>query len=89
MPYPTDRLNQLATLLEQPMNTIDPVEFGRMQADVHMLKQEMTEMRRDVKALLEMANQGKGGLWMFRTAYVAAGGLLVWLAEHFISKAVK
>ena len=68
---------------------VDPVEFGQMQADVHTLKQQMTEVRADVKSLLEMANQGKGGLWMFRTAYVAAGGLLVWALEHFVGKALK
>lgn len=64
------------------MSTIDPIEFGRMQSDVHMLKSEMGEIRQDVKALLEMANKGQGGLWMFRTMYVAAGGLLAWLIPH-------
>ncbi len=48
----------------QDMSTIDPIEFGRMQSDVHMLKSEMSEVRRDVKELLEMANKGQGGLWM-------------------------
>lgn len=71
------------------MNDIDPIEFGRLQADVHTLKSDMADLKSDVKALLEMANQGKGGLWMFRTAYVAAGGIVVWLAEHFVMKAIK
>lgn len=71
------------------MNSIDPIEFGRMQADVHTLKADMADLKGDVKALLEMANQGKGGLWMFRTAYVAAGGLAVWAVEHFVTKALK
>lgn len=65
---------------------VDPVEFGQMQADVHTLKQQMTEVRADVKSLLEMANQGKGGLWMFRTVYVMAGGLLAWFFEHYLRK---
>lgn len=68
---------------------VDPVEFGRLQADVHTLKADMADLKGDVKSLLELANQGKGGLWMFRTAYVAAGGLLVWALEHFIGKALK
>ena len=58
------------------------IEFGRMQADVHTLKQQMEEVRDDLKLLLEMANKGQGGLWMFRTMYVAAGGLLAWLIPH-------
>lgn len=68
--------------IETQMSNIDPIEFGRMQSDVHMLKSEMSEVRKDVKELLEMANKGQGGLWMFRTMYVAAGGLLAWLIPH-------
>jgi hypothetical protein len=83
-----DRLFQAIERLPD-MNNIDPVEFGRLQADVHTLKSDMIDLKHDVKALLEMANQGKGGLWMFRTAYVAAGGVVVWIAEHFIAKAIK
>ena len=82
-----DYLAEQVTKVENMM--VDPVEFGQMQADVHTLKSQMAEVRADVKSLLEMANQGKGGLWRFRTAYVAAGGLLVWLLEHFIGKALK
>lgn len=71
------------------MSNIDPVEFGRLQADVHTLKADMADLKGDVKELLEMANQGKGGLWMFRTAYVAAGGLAVWALEYFSTKVIK
>jgi hypothetical protein len=64
------------------MSMIDPIEFGRMQSDVHMLKSDMADLKGDVKALLEMANKGQGGLWMFRTMYVAAGGLLAYLTPQ-------
>jgi hypothetical protein len=77
-----DTLLQAITNLPDTMSNIDPVEFGRMQADVHTLKGQMEEVRSDLKELLELANQGQGGLWMFRTIYVAAGGLIAWLIPH-------
>lgn len=77
-----ETLFQTITALPTDMSEIDPIEFGRMQADVHTLKQQMEEVRDDLKLLLEMANKGQGGLWMFRTMYVAAGGLLAWLIPH-------
>ena len=81
--FKLSRISEQLQTIDQTMSTnIDPIEFGRMQADVHMLKTEMGEVRRDVKELLEMANKGQGGLWMFRTMYVAAGGLLAWLIPH-------
>lgn len=85
--HPTpDLLFQTIEKLPTTMNDIDPVEFGRMQADVHMLKTEMSEVRRDVKELLEMANRGRGGLWMFNSGLVAAGGVLAWAVDHFFLK---
>jgi hypothetical protein len=74
------------TYSRDTMSNIDPIEFGRMQSDVHMLKNEMGEVRRDVKELLEMANKGQGGLWMFRSMYVAAGGLLAWLIPQLFDR---
>lgn len=82
MHYRLARITNKLDHIEFQMSNIDPIEFGRMQSDVHMLKSEMSEVRKDVKELLEMANKGQGGLWMFRTMYVAAGGLLAWLIPH-------
>lgn len=79
-----DLLFQAVENLPTIMSDIDPVEFGRVQADVHMLKTEMGEIKRDVKALLELANRGRGGLWMFNGGLVFAGGLLAWIVDHFV-----
>jgi hypothetical protein len=84
------QINQLAKQVGETENMLmDPVEFGQMQADVQTLKQQMGEVRADVKSLLGMANQGKGGLWMFRTGYVLAGGILAWVVEHFVMRGPK
>lgn len=71
------------------MSDIDPVEFGRLQADVSTLKGQVNSIAGKVDALFEMANQGKGGLWMFNSGLVFAGGLLAWVIEHFVMKAPK
>ena len=39
------------------MPDIDPVRFGQMAAEVDSLRREVTELRADVKSLLELANQ--------------------------------
>lgn len=82
-----DYLAQELSRLEERM--IDPVDFGELKGRVQSLQTQVTDLSSKVDQLLEMANQGKGGLWMFRTAYVAAGGLAAWLLEHFVSKAIK
>jgi hypothetical protein len=43
---------------------IDPVKVGMMWAKVEAMETEVTELRKDVKTLLELANKSKGGFWM-------------------------
>ena len=43
---------------------IDPVKVGMMWAKVEAMEAEVTELRKDVKTLLELANKSKGGFWM-------------------------
>ena len=45
------------------MSEIDPREFGKLEAQVDALQNEVHALRDDVKKLLEMANKSKGGLW--------------------------
>lgn len=68
------------------MHEIDPVEFGALKADVSTLKYQVNSIAGKVDSLLEMANKGRGGLVMFNTGLVAAGGLLAWITEHFLLK---
>lgn len=64
------------------MNDIDLVKFGQMAAEVEALKTQVTELRADVKSLLELANQSKGGFWMGMTIAATAGGVVTWIANH-------
>ena len=45
------------------MVEIDPVKVGVMWQKVEAMEKEVSELRDDVKQLLELANKSKGGLW--------------------------
>ena len=57
-------------------------EFGKLEAQVEALQNEVHQLSKDVKALLELANKGKGGFWMGMTIASAAGGLLTFVADR-------
>lgn len=64
------------------MSEIDPVEFGRMAAQVQALEARVSELGTDVKQLLELANRSKGGFWMGMTIASGVGGFVSWVASH-------
>lgn len=61
---------------------IDPVQFGALTAQVKTLETQVEELRADVKALLELANQSKGGFWMGMAVASSFGGLIGWIVSH-------
>ena len=65
------------------MEQIDPVEYGRLLAQVETLTSKVEGMDRDIKTLLALANQSKGGFWMGMTIASIAGGFLTWFAQHW------
>jgi len=68
------------------MTEINPIEFGRLQAEVQSLRNQIDSMQTDIRTLLEMANRSKGGLWMGMTLASAFGGAVTWLAGHLGGK---
>lgn len=64
------------------MSEIDPVKFGQMAAEVEALKGQVAELRADVKSLLELANQSKGGFWMGMAVASSAGAFVSWIVSH-------
>lgn len=64
------------------MSDIDPVKFGQMAAEVEGLKTQVAELRADVKSLLELANQSKGGFWMGMAVASTVGGIVAWVFSH-------
>ena len=65
------------------MTEIDPREFGRLEAEVHSLRAQVTALQQDVRTLLEMANKSKGGLWAGMTIASMLGGLISWVFSHW------
>lgn len=64
------------------MSEVDPVEFGRLTAQVQNLETQVADLRSDVKELLELANKSKGGFWMGMTIASSAGAFVSWIASH-------
>lgn len=42
---------------------IDPVQYGVLLQKVNTMEKEVSELRRDMHQLLELANKGRGGFW--------------------------
>ena len=68
------------------MSEIDPREFGRLEAQVQSLQTEVHAMREDIKALLEMANKSKGGMFVGMAIASFAGGLITFIADRVFTK---
>ena len=64
------------------MSEVDARDFGKLEAQVEALQKEMHTLSQDVKALLELANKGKGGFWMGMTIASFAGGIVTFLADR-------
>jgi hypothetical protein len=62
-------------------NPIDPREFGRLEAEVDLLKQEVHLLRNDIKSLLELANKSKGGFWVGMGVASIVGGIVSFLVD--------
>tara|TARA_B110000503_G_scaffold75745_1_gene116941 strand:+ start:5340 stop:5543 length:204 start_codon:yes stop_codon:yes gene_type:complete len=60
------------------MEQINPIEYGKLLATVETLENRVDDMSKDIKSLLELANQSKGGFWMGMTIASIAGGFLTW-----------
>ena len=63
---------------------IDPVKFGVTWQKVESMEHEVAELRKDVKALLELANKGRGGFWA-GMAVVSAFSTFVGFMSHYIT----
>jgi DNA anti-recombination protein RmuC len=64
------------------MSDIDARDFGKLEAQVEALQKEMHLLSSDVKALLELANKGKGGFWMGMTIASFMGGVITFVADR-------
>ena len=65
---------------------IDPVQYGVLLQKVNTMEKEVSELRRDMHQLLELANKSRGGFWAgmaFVSALsTAAGFVMAWFGRH-------
>ena len=62
------------------MSEINPREFGRLEAEVKALSDQVADLQADVKKLLALANKGKGTLWTiagFAGVFGGVGSLFI------------
>ena len=68
------------------MAEIDPIKVGVMWQKLETMEQEVSELRADVKTLLEMANKSKGGLWAGMMVVSALSSFIGFFAHWFTAK---
>jgi hypothetical protein len=64
------------------MSEIDARDFGKLEAQVESLQEQVSQLSTDVKSLLELANKGKGGFWMGMTIASFMGGVITFVADR-------
>lgn len=64
------------------MADIDPIKFGLLIGQVKTLEDQVSDLQKDVKELLELANKSKGGFWLGMTIASGVGGAISWIANH-------
>ena len=75
--------NLLLVLAESDMSDIiDPVEYGKLISTVDNLTKKVDSMDTDIKALLQLANQSKGGFWMGMTIASFVGGGITFFMDR-------
>lgn len=65
---------------------IDPVKFGVTWQKVEAMEYEVAELRKDVKALLELANKSSGGLWAGMMVISAVSAFVGFISQYFTNK---
>ena len=68
------------------MSEIDPVRIGVMWQKMETMEREVSELRDDVKTLLELANKSKGGLWAGMAIVSAISSFVGFIIHYFTSK---
>lgn len=62
---------------------IDPVKYGVLWQRVQDMDKKMDKMERQIDQLLELANQGKGGLWFGMSVASALSAIIGFFVSHW------
>jgi len=58
------------------MTDINPIEFGKMKEQIEHLQKGQDELNKDMKEMLALANQSRGGFWVGMSIAAFIGGLI-------------
>jgi len=64
------------------MDEVSAREFGKLEAQVESLQGEVSDLRKDVKCLLELANKSKGGFWMGMVIASGVGAVVTFFVDR-------
>tara|TARA_R110000765_G_scaffold304342_1_gene398331 strand:- start:144 stop:347 length:204 start_codon:yes stop_codon:yes gene_type:complete len=67
------------------MDSINPVEFGKMKEQINHLQQTQDELQKDMKEMLALANKSKGGFWMGMGIASFIGGIVSIAIRNWMS----
>jgi hypothetical protein len=65
------------------MSDIDPIQYGQLIAKVDLLEKQVADMQSDVKKLLALANQSKGGFWFGMAVISGLSTTIGWVVSHW------
>jgi hypothetical protein len=68
------------------MNEIDLFKYGQVVAQVEILTKKVDSMDADIKRLLALADQSKGGLWVGMGIVSAVSAFVGFISHYFSSK---
>ena len=67
------------------MADINPQEFGKMKEQIEQLQKSQDELAKDMKEMLALANQSKGGFWAGMTIAAFVSSLVTIFIKQWIS----
>lgn len=68
------------------LEKFDMFKFGGLVNQVEHLQTKVDSMDKDIKELLELANQSKGGFWMGMTMASIIGGFITYVSGWLFHK---
>jgi hypothetical protein len=67
-------------------NEIDPIQYGKLIAEVQNLQDKVEKLETNIDLLLELANKSKGGFWAGMTIASFLGGLATFFMHNILGK---
>jgi len=75
------------------MMAIDPIEFGKVisrlgeqDRQIAEMRDDVNSLRNDIRSLLELANKGKGAIFMLTSLGAIIGAVVTWITHNILSR---